>query len=54
MRGESAAERPIKLIAYYELDLGLNHVVRKASYPVDLSANTLISLPAGNTGSNDS
>ena len=50
--GESAAERPAKLIAYYELDLGLNHVVRKASYPVDLSANTLISLPAGSTGSN--
>ena len=31
-----------KLLTYYELDLGLNHVIRKWSEPVDLRANMLI------------
>jgi len=31
-----------QLLTYYELDLGLNHVVRKWSDPVDNRANLLI------------
>lgn len=31
-----------KVLTYYELDLGLNHVVRKWSDPVDQRANLLI------------
>ena len=33
---------PLQLLTYYELDLGLNHVVRKWSEPVDTRANLLI------------
>ncbi|KAI9278854.1 CPSF A subunit region-domain-containing protein [Phascolomyces articulosus] len=39
-----------KLLTYYELDLGLNHVIRKWSEPVDLRANMLIPVPGGNDG----
>ena len=34
----------------YELDLGLNHVVRKWSEPVDNGANLLIPVPGGGDG----
>ncbi|KAJ3092115.1 Splicing factor 3B subunit 3, partial [Quaeritorhiza haematococci] len=39
-----------KLITYYELDLGLNHVVRKWAEPVDPRANMLIAVPGGMDG----
>jgi hypothetical protein len=32
-----------QLLTYYELDLGLNHVVRKWSEPTDPRANLLVS-----------
>ncbi|KAJ4373285.1 pre-mRNA-splicing factor rse1 [Neocucurbitaria cava] len=38
-----------KEIVYYELDLGLNHVVRKWSEPVDRTANILFRVPGGPT-----
>ena len=39
-----------KELVYYELDLGLNHVVRKWSEPVDRSANKLFQVPGGTDG----
>jgi len=39
-----------KLLVYYELDLGLNHVVRKWSDAVDPTANKLIAVPGGADG----
>lgn len=39
--GEALKETE-KILTYYELDLGLNHVVRKWSEPVDYKANMLI------------
>ncbi|KAJ2805080.1 pre-mRNA-splicing factor rse1 [Coemansia guatemalensis] len=39
-----------KELAYYELDLGLNHVVRRWSAAVDSSAHRLIALPGGGDG----
>ncbi|CAG8552610.1 13466_t:CDS:10 [Rhizophagus irregularis] len=39
-----------KMLTYYELDLGLNHVVRKWSDPVDARANLLFPVPGGNDG----
>ncbi|KAJ1996125.1 pre-mRNA-splicing factor rse1 [Coemansia spiralis] len=43
-------ERSEKLLVYYELDLGLNHVVRKWSTPVSKTANKLIALPGSTDG----
>lgn len=37
-----AFENADKMLTYYELDLGLNHVVRKWSEPTDARANMLI------------
>jgi splicing factor 3B subunit 3 len=37
-------------LTYYELDLGLNHVVRKYSEQLDEYANLLIPVPGGNDG----
>nr|CAB3266003.1 splicing factor 3B subunit 3 [Phallusia mammillata] len=37
-------------LTFYELDLGLNHVVRKYSEPLDDRANHLICVPGGNDG----
>lgn len=34
-------------MTYYELDLGLNHVVRKWSEPTDARANLLVQVPGG-------
>ncbi|KAJ3220522.1 Splicing factor 3B subunit 3, partial [Clydaea vesicula] len=39
-----------KNLVYYELDLGLNHVVRKWSQSIELTANLLIPLPGGGDG----
>lgn len=37
-------------LTFYELDLGLNHVVRKYSEPLEEHGNLLISVPGGNDG----
>lgn len=42
-----------KLLTYYELDLGLNHVVRKWSEPTDPRANLLVQVPGGQVASSD-
>ena len=47
--GEAAA-RAQQLLTYYELDLGLNHVVRKYSEPLEEHANFLITVPGGTEG----
>lgn len=39
-----------KTLTYYELDLGLNHVVRKWNDATDPTANLLISVPGGGDG----
>ncbi|KAL2937534.1 hypothetical protein RDABS01_020983 [Bienertia sinuspersici] len=47
--GLSAAEAQ-KHLTFYELDLGLNHVTRKWSEPIDNGANMLITVPGGGDG----
>ena len=47
--GEAAAQAQ-KHLTLYELDLGLNHVVRKYSEPVDNGANLLLPVPGGGEG----
>ncbi|GJE94388.1 DDB1 family protein [Phanerochaete sordida] len=42
-----------KLLTYYELDLGLNHVVRKWSEPTDPRANLLVQVPGGQLSASD-
>lgn len=42
--GEAAAEA-FKQLVYYELDLGLNHVIRKWSQPIASTANFLLAVP---------
>lgn len=44
--GEAVQEAE-KLLSYYELDLGLNHVVRRWSSPVDSRSSSLIQVPGG-------
>lgn len=39
-----------KTLTFYELDLGLNHVVRKWSDAVDPTSNLLVAVPGGNDG----
>ncbi|EJU02199.1 hypothetical protein DACRYDRAFT_21931 [Dacryopinax primogenitus] len=46
-----AYEKTEKMLTYYELDLGLNHVVRKWSEPTDKRANLLLQVPGGQTSS---
>lgn len=46
--GEALQEIEKKL-SYYELDLGLNHVVRKWSEPISRTANFLLSVPGGDS-----
>ena len=43
----------LQLLTYYELDLGLNHVVRKWSEPTDRRANLLLQVPGGQLASSD-
>ncbi|CAL8574327.1 pre-mRNA-splicing factor rse1 [Xanthoria parietina] len=45
-----AFEEVEKSLVYYELDLGLNHVVRKWSDPVDRTASMLLQVPGGTDG----
>lgn len=45
-----AYEEAEKSLVYYELDLGLNHVVRKWSDPVDRTASLLFQVPGGADG----
>ncbi|KAJ1341726.1 hypothetical protein BSLG_003686 [Batrachochytrium salamandrivorans] len=45
-----AAENAEKMLTYYELDLGLNHIVRKWTDKIDYSANHLIAVPGGDDG----
>ncbi|EJD52535.1 hypothetical protein AURDEDRAFT_111199 [Auricularia subglabra TFB-10046 SS5] len=40
-----------KMLTFYELDLGLNHVVRKWSEPTDPRANFLVQVPGGTSAS---
>ncbi|OAA57849.1 nuclear mRNA splicing factor protein [Niveomyces insectorum RCEF 264] len=47
--GEAYREAEM-LLVYYELDLGLNHVVRRWSDPVDATASLLFQVPGGNDG----
>ena len=47
-----AYEEVEKLLVYYELDLGLNHVVRKWADPVDRTASMLFQVPGGADGPN--
>lgn len=47
--GQAAKEAETQLV-YYELDLGLNHVVRKWSEPVDQTSMLLFQVPGGNDG----
>lgn len=39
-----------KTVTFYEVDLGLNHVVRKWSEKTDRSANLLVAVPGGEDG----
>jgi splicing factor 3B subunit 3 len=41
------------MLTYYELDLGLNHVVRKWSEPTDPRANLLVQVPGGQAAASD-
>ncbi|XP_072013068.1 splicing factor 3B subunit 3-like [Amphiura filiformis] len=45
-----AAQNTQQMLTYYELDLGLNHVVRKYSEPLEEHGNFLIAVPGGNDG----
>lgn len=45
-----AAHKTQQTLTFYELDLGLNHVVRKYSEPLEEHANFLVSVPGGNDG----
>ena len=47
--GEALEEAQQNLV-FYELDLGLNHVVRKQSDALDFVANKLIQVPGGADG----
>ena len=47
--GEAAMDVE-KHLTYYELDLGLNHVVRKWSEPISRKANLLVAVPGGDDG----
>lgn len=47
-------DRPTKKhVVFWEMDLGLNHVVKKCSLHVPDSAHMLIPVPGGGTGSED-
>lgn len=48
-----AFNRAEKMLTFYELDLGLNHVVRKWSEPTDPRANLLLQVPGGQLASSD-
>jgi splicing factor 3B subunit 3 len=39
-----------KAVVYYEMDFGMNTVIRKKEVPVDPTAHMLIPVPAGSEG----
>ena len=43
-------QNEMKQLCYYELDQGLNHVVRKWSEPVPFESQTIIAVPGGSDG----
>lgn len=45
-----AAQNTHQTLTFYELDLGLNHVVRKYSEPLEEHGNFLIAVPGGSDG----
>ena len=45
-----ALEETEKMLTYYELDLGLNHVTRRWSEPVSRTANLVVPVPGGDEG----
>lgn len=45
-----AASRTVKNLVYYQLDLGLNHVVRLGTMRVDRTSNMLVRVPGGISG----
>ncbi|KAF6148902.1 hypothetical protein GIB67_014273 [Kingdonia uniflora] len=45
-----AANEAQKHLTFYELDLGLNHVSRKWSEPIDNGANMIVTVPGGGDG----
>jgi len=45
-----AMENAIKQLVYYELDLGLNHVIRKWSQPIASTAFMLLQVPGERAG----
>ncbi|VDO97440.1 unnamed protein product, partial [Soboliphyme baturini] len=45
-----AAVKASQTLTFYELDLGLNHVVRKYAEPLEELGNHLISVPGGSDG----
>lgn len=47
--GQAATEAQ-KHLTFYELDLGLNHVSRKWTEPIDNGANLLVTVPGGDEG----
>ena len=47
------AHKGLQMLTFYELDLGLNHVVRKWSEPTDPRANLLVQIPGGQTAASD-
>ncbi|ERN13109.1 hypothetical protein AMTRI_Chr11g93760 [Amborella trichopoda] len=47
--GQAASEAQ-KHLTFYELDLGLNHVSRRWSEPIDNGANMLVTVPGGGDG----
>lgn len=51
--GEGDAESAKKQLVWYELDLGLNHVVRKSSEEVDKTAHKLVTVPGAADGANE-
>jgi len=46
----NAAKDAKKYLVYYELDLGLNHVIRRWTTTVDRTANMLVRVPSGSSG----
>ncbi|KAG9509541.1 Splicing factor 3B subunit 3, partial [Fragariocoptes setiger] len=49
LTGKAASETR-QTLTFYELDLGLYHVVRKYSEPLEKNANMLIAVPGGDNG----
>ena len=44
---DDPAAKARKMVTFYELDLGLNHMVKKSSLVTERSANKLVAIPGG-------